>query len=77
MREMPLDRSGTSASSRRRIRGLPSLVVSAALSMFLTACHDQPKESKTAMRLADGMFVMDDFEWSMIRSCGGPPRASA
>ena len=59
---MPLNRSGTSAASRRRIRGLPSLVVSAALSMFLTACHDQPKESKTAMRLADGMFVMDDFE---------------
>ena len=47
---------------RRRAAVVGALVVSAALSMFVTARDDQPKESRTAVRLADGMFVMDDFE---------------
>ena len=69
MSEMPTNRSGASASSRRWPRGsrlasavAGALIVLAALIMFLTAGDDRPKKSKIAVRQADGMFVMDDFE---------------
>jgi hypothetical protein len=66
---MPTNRSGASASSRRWPRGsrlasavAGALIVAAALTMFVTACDDQGKKSKSAVRQGDGMFVMDDFE---------------
>ena len=36
-----------------------ALIVSAALSLFLTGCGHHPK---TAVQREHGMFVMDDFE---------------
>jgi len=66
--EMPTNRSGASASSRRRPRGRTlaavarALIVSAVPSVFLTACDSGPKKSESAVRHDGGMFVMDDFE---------------
>jgi D-alanyl-D-alanine carboxypeptidase len=62
MSEMPTNRSGASASSRRWLREIldrrsaaaaGALIVLAALSLFVTVCDNQPEKS---------MFVMDDFE---------------
>jgi len=73
MSEMPTNRSGASASSRRWPRGsrlasvvAGALIVSAALTMFVTAGDDQAKKSKSAVRQGDGMFVMDDFESAVL-----------
>jgi D-alanyl-D-alanine carboxypeptidase len=38
------------------------LIVAAALTMFVTAGDDEPKESNGAVRQGGGMVVMDDFE---------------
>jgi D-alanyl-D-alanine carboxypeptidase len=69
MSEMPTNRSGASTSSRRRPRGsrlawavAGALIVSAALTMLVTAGEDEPKKSSSAARQGDGVFVMDDFE---------------
>ena len=48
-----------------------ALIVSAALSLFLTGCGHRPK---TAVQGEHGMFVMDDFESGALtgwRAVGG------
>jgi D-alanyl-D-alanine carboxypeptidase len=44
---------------RRSATAVGALILSAALSLFLAACDEGPK---LAVRAADGMFVVDDFE---------------
>jgi D-alanyl-D-alanine carboxypeptidase len=73
MSEMPTNRSGASASSRRWPRGsrlasavAGALIASVALTMFVTAGEDEPKKSDSAVRQGDGMFVMDDFESGVL-----------
>jgi CubicO group peptidase (beta-lactamase class C family) len=44
---------------RRSAAVAAALILSAVLSLFLAACDEGPK---IAVRAADGMFVMDDFE---------------
>ena len=69
MSEMPTDRSGASASSRRWPTGsrlallvVGVLVVSAALTVFVMAGDKEAEKSNSAVRQGDAMLVMDDFE---------------
>ena len=73
MSEMPTNQGGASAWSRRWLRGsrlasavAGALIVSAALTVFITAGEDEPKKSNSAVRQGDGRFVMDDFESGVL-----------
>jgi D-alanyl-D-alanine carboxypeptidase len=73
MSEMPTNQGGASAWSRHWLRGFRlasavagALIVSAALTVFITAGEDEPKESNSAVRQGDGRFVMDDFESGVL-----------